>query len=142
CRHDRGERILTITHQVHGCSKRRRALVSIAGSPGKARSFMAVISGALLVAGGVMAPIASTAHAGTWRQPGYAASRSAYNPAETTIDAGNVATLVELWRVPGFEALHSPVSAGGRVFVANGDELVALALGDGAELWRASATAQ
>ena len=84
-----------------------------------------------------MAPDAAAA-AGAWKQPGYAATRSSYNPRETTIDAGNVATLTERWRVAGVNALRSPVVAGGRVFVASGMEVVALALGDGAELWRKS----
>ncbi|MBY0279622.1 PQQ-binding-like beta-propeller repeat protein [Candidatus Binatia bacterium] len=82
-----------------------------------------------------------TAHARTWRQPGHAATRSSYAPRERTIDASNVATLVERWRVPEIDAGagDGPVAAAGRVFVTSGDELVALTLADGAELWRSSA---
>lgn len=87
-----------------------------------------------------MAPDAPAA-AGAWKQPGYAATRTSYNPRETTIDAGNVATLTERWRVAGVNALRSPMVADGRVFVASGIEVVALALGDGAELWRKSISA-
>lgn len=76
------------------------------------------------------------ADAASWRQPGFSASRSAFNPRETEIDAGNVATLVERWRVAGIGAQGSPVVGGGRVFTASGPEMVALALDDGAEQWR------
>ena len=85
---------------------------------------------------GVLHATSSPAAAAAWRQPAFAASRSSFNPRETAIDAGSVATLVERWRVAGVGAEGSPVVAGGRVFVANGDEVVALGLDDGAELWR------
>lgn len=81
-----------------------------------------------------------TVEARAWRQPGHSASRSAYAPREREIDASNVATLVERWRRPGIGAGNDdgPVAAAGRVFVTSGDELIALALADGGELWRGS----
>ena len=110
------------------CKNRVRSVSQRRTAPGM------VVMLAALAALAVAAPAA----AASWKQPGYAATRSSYNPRETAIDAGNVAALVERWRVAGVGALRSPVAASGRVFVASGVEVVALALADGAELWRKS----
>lgn len=103
------------------------------------RSGSAAFTLALILACGAVLLVASSpAAAAAWKQPAFSASRSSFNPRETTIDAGNVASLVERWRVAGVFTKVSPVVANGRVFAANGDEMVALALDDGAELWRKS----
>jgi len=103
------------------------------------RSVFAALALPLLLSPGAALHVASSpALAASWKQPAFSASRSSFNPRETTIDAGNVASLVERWRVAGVFTKGSPVVANGRVFAANGDEMIALALDDGAELWRES----
>lgn len=94
----------------------------------------------LLLAAHVAALLASPrdALAASWRQPGYSAGRSSFNPREIAVDPANVASLAERWRVAGVGASGSPVVADGRVFVANGEEMIAVAFADGALRWRES----
>ena len=77
--------------------------------------------------------------AAPWRQPGFAASRSSFNPREIAVDPANVGSLVERWRAPGVGVTGSIVSGGGRVFGSNGGEMIALSIANGAELWRTAA---
>jgi outer membrane protein assembly factor BamB len=104
--------------------------------PRSRRRVFAALVLPLLLHAAVLHLASRPAAAASWRQPAFSASRSAFNPRETEIDAGNVATLVERWRVAGIGAQGSPVVGGGRVFTASGTEMVALALDDGAEQWR------
>lgn len=96
----------------------------------------AVLSLLLSVHAAVLLGASWPAAAASWRQPGYSAGRSSFNPRESAVDPANVGSLVERWRVTGIGASGSIVAGGGRIFASNGDEMIALSLADGAELWR------
>lgn len=107
--------------------------------PSGRRALAAVLALLLSVHAAVLLSASRTAAAASWRQPGHSAGRGSFNPRESAVDPTNVGSLVELWRVPGIGANGSIVAGGGRVFASNGDEMIALSLADGAELWRTAA---
>lgn len=91
-----------------------------------------------LAIGGVLAlPGAAAASSGSWLQFHYAATKSGYDPLETTLNAGNVGGLTARWHAAlGDTVLGTPLVSGDRV-VALGvsGRLYALGLSDGRRLW-------
>jgi outer membrane protein assembly factor BamB len=90
-----------------------------------------------MLLGAVALLLPSQASAADWPQYRYAADRSGFNPAETTLNASNVSQLVLSWRTTiGNAPLSTPVVAGGAVYVGSNDgNLYALNASTGAILW-------
>jgi outer membrane protein assembly factor BamB len=80
---------------------------------------------------------------GDWAQPGYSAANTAYNPAESVINAGSIKKLKARWSVTPAASHTScigqtpPVVAGGRVFLPAGDGVSAYSAATGAFQWHA-----
>jgi outer membrane protein assembly factor BamB len=110
------------------------AIGGLAGSPG----LTAGATGSAATAG--TATTATAASSASWTQFHYSATRSAYNPLESRLNAGNVGRLTVKWeRQTASEFLGSPVVGGGRIFVLdNSGKLYALRQSDGRRLWSAS----
>jgi eukaryotic-like serine/threonine-protein kinase len=71
-----------------------------------------------------------------WRQYGFDASHSSFNPAETQLSRVNVASLTLRWSgETGGKACSPPIVGADRVFVGAHGRLHAFAAGDGSELW-------
>jgi outer membrane protein assembly factor BamB len=91
-----------------------------------------------LALGGVLAlPGAAAASSGSWLQFHYAATKSGYDPLETTLNAGNVGGLTARWHTSlGDTVLGTPLVSGDRVVVQGvSGRLYALSLSDGRRLW-------
>jgi outer membrane protein assembly factor BamB len=74
---------------------------------------------------------------GAWTQFHYAATRSGYDPLETTLNPGNVGRLAVRWQtaLDGSD-LNTPLVSGGRVFVLDSSgKLSALRQSDGRKIW-------
>jgi hypothetical protein len=89
------------------------ALVLSAGSPVGA-------TGAI----GASASVTPAVTAGAWRQPGFDAGGSNFNPTETSITTANVSSLTQLWRARG----RNFVSANGMLFTARSRKLAAYSI--------------
>jgi outer membrane protein assembly factor BamB len=81
-----------------------------------------------------------------WSQPGFDATNSGYNPAETIVNATTINRLQRRWHVtpePGAEGCESgvapPLAAGGRMFTLEGEGVSAYHAGTGARLWHNAA---
>jgi outer membrane protein assembly factor BamB len=83
---------------------------------------------------------AAASPSASWTQFHYAATRSGYNPLETTLNSGNVSHLGVHWeRALGDWVFGTPLVAGNRIFVlGDSGKLYALRLSNGARLWTAS----
>jgi outer membrane protein assembly factor BamB len=77
-----------------------------------------------------------------WAQAGFAATNTAYNPAEAVINASTIGRLRPGWAVTpaagseGCTGQRPPVVAGGRAFVTEGDGVGAYDAATGRRLWR------
>jgi outer membrane protein assembly factor BamB len=89
-------------------------------------------------AGGAGTAVASDAAA--WTQFHYAATRSGYDPLETTLNPANVGRIVERWHATvGGSVYDTPLVSGGRVFVVDtAGKLSALRQSDGRRIWSAT----
>jgi outer membrane protein assembly factor BamB len=102
-----------------------------------AAAALAVMTGAVLAAG------PARAATGDWAQAGYGPANTAYNPAESVINAGSIKKLKKRWSVTPAAADTScvgqtpPVVAGGRMFLPDGDGVSAYAVATGKRLWHA-----
>ena len=107
-----------------------------------ARSLAPVIVAFALAAGASAAsPTSAAGHpSGSWTQFHYAATRSGYDPLETTLGNRNVGRLAVLWQKPLDDTeLATPLVSGGRVFaLAYSGKLYALRQSDGRRLWTVS----
>jgi outer membrane protein assembly factor BamB len=71
-----------------------------------------------------------------WRQYGFDASHTSFNPAETKLSRANVATLALAWAGDtGRNPCSPPIVGGGIVFVGAHGLVHAFAAGDGSQLW-------
>jgi outer membrane protein assembly factor BamB len=86
---------------------------------------------------------ASAAAGGAWPQAGFGATNSAYNPAESVLNASSARRLKARWSVTPAARDTScvrrtpPVVSGGRVFIPDADGVSAFAVGTGKRLWTA-----
>lgn len=96
-----------------------------------------VVSAVLNALEGCAGPLPS------WKQPRYAGTNDAYNPAEVVISVSNVAALTERWRAENIGA-QVPVLAAGRLFAVDRERLsvMALSAADGREIWKHSVGCQ
>ena len=103
--------------------------------PTGARSRLGIVLALLALA----AP--GTASAGDWPQFHRSADRSAFDPSETTLGAGNLSQLGARWRTSlGNALVTAPVVAGNTVYVGSSDgKLYALDAENGAIRWSAAA---
>jgi len=83
---------------------------------------------------------AAASSSGSWTQFHYGATRSGYNPLETTLDTRNVGRLATRWQRSLGDAVYgTPLVAGDRVFVLGySGKLYALRLSDGRRIWTAT----
>ncbi|MFI5936286.1 PQQ-binding-like beta-propeller repeat protein [Actinoplanes sp. NPDC051494] len=96
----------------------------------------------MLAAGLISVPGAASAKvAPTWTHDGYGPGNTGYNPAESVVNAATITKLKLRWRaVPragteGCQQQTTPVVAGGRVFLVDGDGVGAFDLRTGRRLW-------
>jgi len=98
-----------------------------------------VVASAVAVANLAIAGPVGAASPGEWPQEGYGPGNTGYNPAERVINRSSIATLRERWSVtpvPGpCLAVHPPVVAGGRAFIADGEGVGAYHAVTGERLW-------
>src|SRR5262249_11130776 len=90
-------------------------------------------------------PPAAPADAGDWPMYGHDPQHTSYNPNETTINAGNVAQLVQRWQAGiggSGQSSSTPSVANGRVYVgsdvSSGNNFFAFDAVTGAALWPAN----
>lgn len=105
------------------------------------RLFVSTLLASVVAFGAAAAvPDGTAAASASWTQFHYAATRSGYNPLETTLKSGNVAKLQVRWqKALGNTSYSSPVVSGGRIFVDGYyGQLYALRLSDGKRLWTAT----
>ncbi|HAF13551.1 MAG TPA: hypothetical protein DCK99_07595, partial [Blastocatellia bacterium] len=89
----------------------------------------------IALASAVFLASASVAFAG-WRQYGFDASHTSFNPAETRLTRANVATLTLRWAGEvGKQPCSPPIVGEGIVYVGARGLVHAFAVGDGSELW-------
>jgi outer membrane protein assembly factor BamB len=83
---------------------------------------------------------AAASSSASWTQFHYGATRSGYNPLETTLNTRNVGRLTTRWqRSLGEQVYGTPLVAGDRVFVLGySGNLYALRLSDGRKIWTAA----
>lgn len=83
---------------------------------------------------------AAASSSASWTQFHYGATRSGYNPLETTLSTRNVGRLTTRWqRSLGDQVYGTPLVAGDRVFVLGySGKLYALRLSDGRKIWTAT----
>jgi outer membrane protein assembly factor BamB len=93
------------------------------------------------ILGTALAAVSAVALAGCWPAPGQGPDRAAYNPFETTIGVGNVATLAPVWTATTDSATASggtvgpPIVANSAVVVSDTAGLYSFDRRTGARLW-------
>ncbi len=113
-------------------------LLSLAALPGFGR---------VTLPAGVTAQVGPSSNSADWPMYGHDWSRTNYNPAEKTINAGNVSQLVSRWQSPELGSNGTPPSgapsvASGKVYVgssrSSGDNFFAFDAATGAQAWTAN----
>jgi eukaryotic-like serine/threonine-protein kinase len=98
----------------------------------------ALLASVIGVGGAVMAPgPVAAADSGSWTQFHYAATKSGYDPAEKTLNTGNVGRIALKWQTGVAGSVYdTPLVSGGRVFVVDTTGMLsALRQSDGHKIW-------